>query len=396
MQTRMLSGSPLLGSLPSYLERVWHPLRKCPVHCTLKTGLVLIGRLLSSNVHRVVSPQHGLCSRRKQPSSLIEHAGSKTIQQPGSRLRASLCFSSSVLLLPSFVECFSDVEAMHRWSNAQHQQGRTVALVPTMGALHKGHLALVEEAQQHADAVVVSIFVNPTQFAPDEDFEAYPRTLDADRKALSDYDGVEAIFAPTVEAMYPFGASTTQEPYISVDVHTLNNHLCGKYRPGHFEGVVTVVSKLFNACKPDVAVFGQKDAQQLVILKHLVQALRFDIDVVGVPTVRESDGLACSSRNAYLNKAERAEAPRVYEAIQAGVEAVERGEQQVKAVVRAMRNPLSTAKNARIQYTSVVDAETLQPKTQLHPGDDVLLAAAVFFGDTRLIDNAFVQVPSSL
>lgn len=296
---------------------------------------------------------------------------------------------------PLFMERFTDVDAMQRWSDAQHQQQRTVALVPTMGALHKGHLALVEEAQKQAEAVIVSIFVNPTQFAPDEDYDAYPRTLDADCASLSDYDGVEAVFAPTVEAMYPFGASTSQEPYISVDVHTLNNHLCGKYRPGHFEGVVTIVTKLFNACKPDLAVFGQKDAQQLVILKHLVRALRFDVEVIGVPTVREADGLACSSRNAYLSEAERAEAPRVYEAIQAGQQAIEAGEQQVEAVVRAMRSPLTASSHARIQYTSVVDAHTLQPKTQLRPGDDVLIAIAAFFGDTRLIDNAFVQVPSS-
>ncbi|MES3630980.1 MAG: pantoate--beta-alanine ligase [Longimonas sp.] len=290
----------------------------------------------------------------------------------------------------------TDVSAMQAWSDAQHRDGRTVALVPTMGALHQGHLALVEEAQEQADTVVVSIFVNPTQFAPDEDYEAYPRTLQADREALESYDGVEAIFAPTVEAMYPFGASTTDDPYISVDVHTLNDHLCGRYRPGHFEGVVTVVTKLLNASKPDIAIFGQKDAQQLVILKHLVRALRFDVDVVGIPTVRESDGLACSSRNAYLSEAERAEASCVYAAIQAGVQAIEDGEQQVDAVVRAMRKPLSAAEHARIQYTSVVDAETLQPKTQLHPNDDVLIAAAVFFGDTRLIDNAFIRVPSSL
>lgn len=288
----------------------------------------------------------------------------------------------------------TDVASMHQWANARHRDGATIALVPTMGALHKGHLALVDEAQRQADAVVTSIFVNPTQFAPDEDYDAYPRTFDADRAALAERD-VDAVFAPTVEAMYPFGASTTEDPYVSVDVHTLNDHLCGAHRPGHFEGVVTVVTKLLNACKPDIAVFGQKDAQQLVILKHLAASLLFDVDVVGVPTVREADGLACSSRNAYLSEAERAEAPQVYAAIQAGAQAIADGEQHAEAVVRAMQKSLAQAEHARVQYASVVDASSLQPVTHLHPGDDVLIAVAVFFGDTRLIDNAFVQVPSS-
>lgn len=287
----------------------------------------------------------------------------------------------------------TDVASMHQWADAQHRDGASVALVPTMGALHEGHLALVDEAKRQADAVVTSIFVNPTQFAPDEDYDAYPRTLDSDREVLTERD-VDAVFAPTVEAMYPLGASTTSEPYISVDVHTLNDHLCGAHRPGHFEGVVTVVTKLLNACKPDVAVFGQKDAQQLVILKHLAQSLLFDVDIVGVPTVREDDGLACSSRNAYLSDDERAEAPQVYAAIQAGKRAIRSGEQHTQAVVRAMQKPLDQAEHARIQYASVVDASSLQPVTHLHPGDDVLIAIAVFFGDTRLIDNAFVQVPS--
>lgn len=288
----------------------------------------------------------------------------------------------------------TDVASMHQWADAQHRDGATVALVPTMGALHGGHLALVHEAKRQADVVVTSIFVNPTQFAPDEDYDAYPRTLDTDREILAERD-VDAVFAPTVEAMYPFGASTTEEPYVSVDVHTLNDHLCGAHRPGHFEGVVTVVTKLLNACKPDVAVFGQKDAQQLVILKHLARALLFDVEIVGVPTVREDDGLACSSRNAYLSDAERAEAPQVYTAIQAGEQAIASGEQHAEAVVRAMQKPLDQAEHARVQYISVVDASSLQPITHLHPGDDVLIAVAVFFGDTRLIDNAFVHVPSS-
>ncbi len=293
-----------------------------------------------------------------------------------------------------FMTTITDVTAMHEWADAQHQRGTTIALVPTMGALHSGHLALVDEAKRRADAVVTSIFVNPTQFAPDEDYDAYPRPLDTDREILAARD-VDAVFAPTVEAMYPFGASTTEEPYVSVDVHTLNDHLCGAHRPGHFEGVVTVVTKLLNACKPDVAVFGRKDAQQLVILKHLARSLLFDVEIVGVPTVREDDGLACSSRNAYLSDAERDEAPQVYAAIQAGEQAIVNGEQHAEAVVRAMQKPLDQAEHARVQYASVVHASSLQPVTHLHPGDDVLIAVAVFFGDTRLIDNAFVHVPSS-
>jgi pantoate--beta-alanine ligase len=178
-------------------------------------------------------------------------------------------------------------------------------------------------------------------------------------------------------------------------VEQLDEHLCGAYRDGHFRGVTTVVTKLLHACKPDIAVFGTKDAQQYVIIQRLVEDLLLDVEIVGVPTVRESDGLAQSSRNEYLTPDEREQAPVLYEAVTAAQEAIEQGEQAAAAVVRAMENELATAPDADVQYAEVVDARTLQPLDRLSPGQEVLAAVAVFFGDTRLIDNTFVQVPAS-
>jgi pantoate--beta-alanine ligase len=241
----------------------------------------------------------------------------------------------------------------------------------------------------------VSVFVNPTQFGPDEDYEEYPRDLEGDRQKLEAL-GVDAMFAPSVEEMYPSVADEQLPgPLAWVEVEHLDEHLCGAYREGHFRGVTTVVTKLFHACKPDVAVFGTKDAQQYVIIQQLVEDLLFDVEVVGVPTVREDDGLARSSRNAYLDAEERAQAPVLYEAVTAAEEAIEGGEQDAQAVVRAMDQALAAAPDAEVEYAEVVDAHTLQPADRLSPGQEVLAAVAVYFGDTRLIDNAFVQVPAS-
>jgi pantoate--beta-alanine ligase len=208
--------------------------------------------------------------------------------------------------------------------------------------------------------------------------------------------GVDALFAPSVDEMYPYADDEALPgPLAWVGVDRLDETLCGAYREGHFRGVTTVVTKLFHACKPDIGVFGKKDAQQYVILKHMVEDLLFDLEIVGVPTVREADGLAQSSRNAYLDEQEREQAPVLYEAVTAAREAIEGGEQDAEAVVRSMDNILVTAPDADVEYAEVVDAHTLQPVEHLAPGQEVLAAVAVYFGDTRLIDNAFVQVPSA-
>jgi pantoate--beta-alanine ligase len=273
------------------------------------------------------------------------------------------------------MELIRTVDEMQAHADTVRSEGHTLALVPTLGALHEGHLALVRRALQEADHVTVSVFVNPTQFGPDEDYDEYPRDLEGDREKLEAL-GVDALFAPSVEEMYPYANDDAiPGPLSWVEVEYLDERLCGAYREGHFRGVTTVVTKLFHACKPDLGVFGTKDAQQYVILKHLVEDLLLDVEIVGVPTVREADGLAQSSRNAYLDEDER--------------------EQAAEAVVRAMDNILVTAPDGEVEYAEVVDAHTLQPVEHLAPGQDVLAAVAVYFGETRLIDNAFVQVPSA-
>ena len=291
------------------------------------------------------------------------------------------------------MELLRTVDAMQAQADAARAEGQTLALVPTLGALHEGHLALVRRALNEADHVTVSVFVNPTQFGPGEDYDDYPRDLEGDRETLEALD-VDAMFAPSVEEMYPYADDEALPgPLAWVDVERLDEHLCGAYREGHFQGVTTVVTKLFHACKPDVAVFGRKDAQQYVILQRLVEDLLFDIEIVGVPTVREPDGLAQSSRNEYLDPEEREQATVLYAAVTAAEEAIEGGEQAAEGVVGAMENELAAAPDADVQYAEVVDAHTLQPVDHLVPGQEVLAAVAVFFGETRLIDNTFVQVP---
>jgi pantoate--beta-alanine ligase len=285
------------------------------------------------------------------------------------------------------------VNEMQAHADAARAEGHTLALVPTLGALHEGHLALVRTALEEADHVTVSVFVNPTQFGPDEDYDEYPRDLEGDQKKLEALN-VDALFAPSVDEMYPYlNDEALPGPLAWVSVDRLDEHLCGAYREDHFQGVTTVVTKLLHACKPDLAVFGKKDAQQYVILQRLVEALLFDVDIVGVPTVRESDGLATSSRNEYLDPEEREQAPVLFEAVSAAEEAIKEGEQETEVVVRAMENELAAAPDGEVEYAEVVDANTLQPTEHLAPGQEVLAAVAVYFGDTRLIDNTFVEVP---
>jgi len=285
------------------------------------------------------------------------------------------------------------VAGMQDYADARRANGERVALVPTMGALHDGHLALIRTAQEQADRVVVSVFVNPTQFGPDEDYAEYPRDIDRDAAQLEER-GVDVLFAPTVDEMYPSEPVGDAPTLTWVIVNRLDEHLCGRYRQGHFQGVTTVVTKLFHACKPHVAVFGRKDAQQFVIIQRMVQELLLDIDIVGVPTVREPDGLAKSSRNAYLSPEERQQATVLYEAVKTAEARIEGGEQQISALVEAMQNKFGQASDATVQYAEVVDATTLQPLERITPGQHVLAAVAVYFGDTRLIDNAFIRAPA--
>ncbi len=286
----------------------------------------------------------------------------------------------------------TSIPDMQAEAAAMRQAGHRLALVPTMGALHKAHLALVEEAHRHADHVTVSIFVNPTQFAPGEDYERYPRPLEEDLAKLRAQGIADVVFVPGVKDMYPDGYDQHRTWVV---VEELDRHLCGAFREGHFRGVTTVVTKLFLACKPHVAVFGLKDAQQFLILRRMVRDLNFDVEMIGVPTVREPDGLAFSSRNVYLTPEERSQAVVLSQAVEAARRRVEAGEQRGEALVEAMLQTLAQAPLAQVQYAEVVDTETLQPVERLRPGQEVLAAVAVFFGTTRLIDNAFLRVPAS-
>ena len=254
-------------------------------------------------------------------------------------------------------------------------------LVPTMGALHPGHgelIRLAREAAGKEGEVAVSIFVNPLQFAPGGDYEKYPRP-ETDDDEFCREGGVDIIFRPTVEEMYASDFS------ISVEENSLSNTLCGRSRPGHFRGVCTVVAKLFHILAPAAAVFGEKDFQQLAIIRRMVRDLNFPIEIIGVPTVREGDGLACSSRNQYLSAAEREQAPVLQRALQEARRLAASGERSAPVILEAARKGIAAAPLARIDYLELVDAETLQPVSLAGP--DSLIAVAAFFGQTRLIDN---------
>jgi len=260
-----------------------------------------------------------------------------------------------------------------------HREGQTIGLVPTMGALHDGHLSLVREARTLSDAVIVSIFVNPTQFGPKEDFDRYPRDLTRDTVLLTNYN-VDYIFAPAAEEIYPKNFSTF------VTVERLSEQLEGASRPGHFRGVTTIVAILLNIVRPDFAFFGQKDAQQGLLIKKIVRDLAFPTEIVVVPTVREQTGLAVSSRNEFLNEEERAAAPILYRALSQAREAYNEGERSAASLIELMSSMIEREPHARIDYISVNDAETLERIERL---DDrpALLSLAVYIGNARLIDN---------
>lgn len=266
---------------------------------------------------------------------------------------------------------------------AWKKEGLTVGLVPTMGYLHEGHASLVDEAVRQCDRVVASDFVNPTQFGPNEDLEAYPRDFDRDCALLEEH-GCAMVFHPAVEEMYAPGAAT----YVEI-LSDMPKQLCGKTRPIHFRGVCTVISKLFNIVTPDKAFFGQKDAQQLAIIRQMVRDLSYGIEIVGCPIVREADGLAKSSRNTYLSEAERQAALVLSESVFLGQKMVAEGETDANKIVAAMTEHIQAQPLAKIDYVSAVDGVTMDPVDRI--AGTVLVAMAVYIGKTRLIDNFIVE-----
>ena len=279
------------------------------------------------------------------------------------------------------MQVLSTVHEMRAACRAVRKSGQSLALVPTMGALHAGHIALVRAARAQCDVVAASIFVNPTQFGPNEDFSKYPRTFEKDC-ALLEAEGVALLFAPQSEEMYPKGASTF------VEVEGVGDRLDGRSRPGHFRGVATVVAKLFHIVGPHKAFFGQKDAAQVAVLRSMVRDLNFPLDLVVCPTVRESDGLALSSRNRYLSAEERGRALVLSRALNVIAAAYGAGQKDVARLLEAGHSVLATEPDVRIDYLEIVNADTLLPLTEAVPG--ALVAVAAYLGATRLIDNTLL------
>jgi len=275
------------------------------------------------------------------------------------------------------VQIIRQLSGLRERTKLIRESGRSIALVPTMGALHDGHMALVELAKRQADHVIVSLFVNPRQFGPNEDFEKYPRSEEADAARLADA-GVTSLWMPPVSEVYPDGFST------SVVVAGLDDVLCGAARPGHFEGVATIVAKLLNQVRPDVAVFGEKDWQQLVIIRRMVRDLDMDVELVGMPILRDTDGLALSSRNAYLSEAQRKTALALPQALRRAAAGIESGGAIERALAAAKAEILS-AGFGTVDYVALVDAGSLQPLVTLDREARLLGAARI--GATRLIDN---------
>lgn len=261
--------------------------------------------------------------------------------------------------------------------------GKKIGFVPTMGALHEGHLSLIKAAKKQTDFVVVSIFVNPAQFGPGEDLAKYPRPFDADIKACKN-SGVDVVFAPSDKEMYP------EKNLTWVNVEKLSEPLCGKSRPGHFRGVATVCAKLFNIVQPDIAFFGQKDAQQVVVIQRMIADLNMPLRIVVCPTVREKDGLAASSRNKYLNARGRKDAVLLYAALQEAEILIGMGMRKSSALIKEMKKILKISKRIKIEYISITDAQTLDELDRIK--GKVLIALAVKIGSTRLIDNIILDV----
>jgi pantoate--beta-alanine ligase len=274
------------------------------------------------------------------------------------------------------------IEAVRELVTAVRQKGKKIGFVPTMGALHIGHISLIEAAVKKCDFVVVSIFVNPTQFAPSEDFEKYPRPIDNDLQ-ICKKAGVDVVFAPTPRQIYP------AENLTWVNVEKLTENLCGLSRPGHFRGVTTICCKLFNIVAPDIAFFGQKDAQQAIIIKKMVADLNLPLNIEICPTIREKNGLAVSSRNQYLTKDQKKQAALIYKALQKSRQLINQKTTDSKTIIAEMRKILQETDAIDIEYVNIVDAENLQNIEQI--AGKVLIAVAVKIGPARLIDNIMVD-----
>ncbi len=274
------------------------------------------------------------------------------------------------------------VKDMQRWSEEQRLAGKAIAFVPTMGFLHEGHLSLVREAKTCGDIIVVSIFVNPMQFNQSSDFDTYPRDEARDERLLEEL-GTAVLFMPPPSEIYPKDYQT------AVEVEKVSQPLCGAFRPGHFRGVTTVVAKLFNMVKPHTALFGEKDFQQCAVIKRMVQDLNFDINVVAVPTVREADGLAMSSRNARLSPAEREVSLCVSRALTTAQECVSSGQRDTAIILRAVQDALTQNADVRVEYASLCHPDSLEGVEQV--SGPTLIAIAVWVGDVRLIDNRVLQ-----
>jgi pantoate--beta-alanine ligase len=281
-----------------------------------------------------------------------------------------------------FMEIIATVKEMQRRAEQLRRQGKKIAFVPTMGYLHEGHLSLMHEGRKRGDVLVISIFVNPTQFGPGEDYDQYPRDMQRDL-ALVQKAGVDICFTPSAQEMYPDRFQT------AVEVEQVTKNLCGISRPGHFRGVTTVVAKLFNIVKPHLAFFGQKDYQQLIAIKRMVGDLNMDIEVIGTPTVRENDGLAMSSRNTYLNPQQRKEATNLSRALHRGEELFHQGERSAAVILNRVRGIIEEGKSAAIDYAKICDAHTLEDIEEIK--GEAVIAVAVKIGKTRLIDNCILK-----
>ena len=281
------------------------------------------------------------------------------------------------------MEIFRTAADLQKFALAAKRSGKIIGLVPTMGYLHAGHASLIDIARKKADIVIVSIFVNPTQFGPTEDLDKYPRDFEHDLELCTQH-GADVIYAPAPEAMYEADASTWVEEV------KLSKVLCGVSRPIHFRGVTTVVAKLFNLTLPDIAVFGEKDAQQLLVIKRMVRDLNFPVEIIAAPLVRQNDGLALSSRNRYLSDTERSNALVLSQSLYAARGAIEsHGLEGIDLIIEAMKEKI-TAAGGRVDYVEALDTANLEPPAA--DTKEILLALAVFFGTTRLIDNQIIQV----
>lgn len=282
------------------------------------------------------------------------------------------------------MEVIKTIEAMKEFSSQARRAGKTIAFVPTMGFFHEGHLSLMREGRRRGDLLIISLFVNPTQFGPSEDFKSYPRDFVRDRK-MAEKVGVDILFAPEPGDLYPLNHQTI------VRVEKMTQNLCGKSRPTHFQGVTTVVMILFEIVMPHVAIFGEKDYQQLITIQQMVKDLHMSVEVVGLPTVREADGVAMSSRNTYLLPEERKAALSLYRSLQKARELLQKGERKADRILQEVKGILQSEPLVKIDYAQICDAHTLQDVDRIE--GDVVVALAAYLGKTRLIDNLVYRNP---